>query len=83
MGKNEIQEKLINRIKDVCLDAPSVIYEDQSLQDDLYIDSLDFAMIVISLENDLSIKLDEFKIDWRNIKTIGQLRDLFYDQIHG
>jgi len=52
----------------------------QRLLDDLGLDSLDYATVLLSCEQWLGIAIDEDGIDWRTVATVEELADFFLEQ---
>lgn len=57
--------------------APGEHGPDTALLDDVGLDSLDYATVVVRTEDELGVKLREEDIDWPSVRTIGQLADVF------
>lgn len=70
--KNIINKKFLNQNLD----------ENTNLFKDLDMDSLDYAEIVIELEYIFQTDVLEKQISWQNIKTIGQLSMLFFENLN-
>ena len=79
--KFEIEKNSFNNIK-----AESII-SNMRIIDDLDLDSLDYAMIVFSIEEWIGFKINENQVGWSQIQTINQLAKLFFTQqnekVHG
>jgi acyl carrier protein len=54
---------------------------DTTLLEDVGLDSLDYATVVVRVEDELGVKLREEDIDWASVRTIGELAATF--QQHG
>lgn len=79
--KNKIIDYLKKTIVEVTLGnvKEEDLTEDTKLMEDLSLDSLDYASVMLAGEEFSGKKLNENDIDWRDIKTIGQLASLFLD----
>lgn len=77
---NEIIEYLKGAIEDVTLGniKRDKINDDSFLMDDIGLDSLDYASIMLSGETFASIKIDENNVNWRNVRTVAELAELLY-----
>lgn len=77
---NAIIEHLKKTIEEVSLGNFTVeqLAPNMALIDDIGLDSLDYASVMLSGEDFVGCKVNENKIDWREIRTIGQLADLLY-----
>lgn len=74
----EVVELLKEIIEDVSLSAisRSDVREADGILDDLGLDSLDFATVMLTAELRLGSRVQESSIDWRKIRTVGDLADL-------
>lgn len=74
----EVVELLKEIIEDVSLSAisRSDVREADGILDDLGLDSLDFATVMLTAELRLESRVQESSIDWRKIRTVGDLADL-------
>lgn len=79
---NTILAKLKLIIEDVSLGniTAGTIIDDNKIIDDLGLDSLDFASVLLSCEQWLGIKVQERDVDWRNIQTVNELAQFLYLQ---
>lgn len=50
---------------------------DTALLDDVGLDSLDYATVVVRVEDELGVKLREEDIDWAAARTMGELAAVF------
>jgi acyl carrier protein len=50
---------------------------DTALLDEVGLDSLDYATVVVRTEDELGVKLREEDIDWPVVRTIGELAAVF------
>ncbi len=57
--------------------APGDHGPDTSLLDEVGLDSLDYATVVVRTEDELGVKLREEDIDWPTVRTIGELAAIF------
>lgn len=77
-----IIEKLKLFIEDVSLGnvMSETIIPDNRIIDDLGLDSLDFASVLLACEQFLGIKVQERAVDWRTIQTVRELAQFLYQQ---
>lgn len=68
------EEKLLEIIAEFTTYAADEITEDMEFVDDLGIDSLDLAQIILSAESEFDIDLDDSMIE--NLKTVGDAMDV-------
>jgi acyl carrier protein len=57
--------------------APGDYGCDTALLDEVGLDSLDYATVVVQVEDELGVKLRENDIDWSSVRTIEQLAAIF------
>ena len=57
--------------------APGNHGPDTALLDEVGLDSLDYATVVVRTEDELGVKLREEDIDWPAVRTIGELAAIF------
>ncbi|MGL4590078.1 MAG: acyl carrier protein [Mycoplasmatales bacterium] len=69
----DIQEKVIEIICDVLGQEPENVKLDSDIRNDLDGDSIDFADVVMSLEEELDIEIPEE--DLKDVKLVGDLVD--------
>jgi acyl carrier protein len=50
---------------------------DSDILQDIGLDSLDYASVVVTVEDQLGVKLREEEIDWSRVKTIRDLAGVF------
>lgn len=74
--KTLIEENSLGEIK------ASSIKESQSLIEEIGIDSLDFAAIMLGCEKWLQIKVKEDQVDWSKVRTVEQLADVLTKSQH-
>lgn len=74
--------KLKYFIEDVSLGntTSTAILPDNRIIDDLGLDSLDFASVLLACEQWLGIKVQEREVDWRTIQTVRELAQFLYQQ---
>ncbi|MBZ0267867.1 hypothetical protein K8I85_06915 [bacterium] len=74
-GRAEITEFLTNSIGDVAGSrlAGKPISAGSNLLDDLGLDSLEYATVLLSCERWLGIRIIEQGIDWSSLSTVGSL----------
>lgn len=74
--------KLKYFIEDVSLGntISTAILPDNRIIDDLGLDSLDFASVLLACEQWLGIKVQEREVDWRTIQTVKELAQFLYQQ---
>lgn len=77
-----IIEKLKNIIEDVSLGnvASDTIFPENTILDDLGLDSLDFASTLLACEQWLGMKVQERAVDWRSIQTVRDLAQFLCNQ---
>lgn len=56
------------------------ISPDNRIIDDLGLDSLDYASVLLACEQWLGIKVQERAVDWRTIQTVRELAQFLYQQ---
>lgn len=56
--------------------APEEVHEGAKLIEDLNLDSLDYATVLLSCEEQLGIRVPEASINWSQVQTVGQLADV-------
>lgn len=78
-SKKEIITKLTELIEEQSLGRipASTVASTDRIIEDLGLDSLDFATIMLSCEEWLAIKIDENKVRWSDVRTVDSLADLF------
>jgi acyl carrier protein len=69
--RQAVTEALAETIRNAGREAPDVIFDSHSLSDDLQLDSLDFAVVVVQLEQRLG--MDPFRQAGGSIRTVGEL----------
>lgn len=75
---HDIETKLGQIIEEVTLGAVSrsSVNSELRLMDDLGLDSLDYASVMLSCEKWLQCKVNEAQVDWRGVRTVGQLAEV-------
>lgn len=73
-GIDMSEEKLLEIIAEFTTYEADEITEDMEFVDDLGIDSLDLAQIILSAESEFDIDLDDSMIE--NLKTVGDAMDV-------
>jgi acyl carrier protein len=78
--QNQIFDIVKKSVEDVSL---GVISKDKvewssRLIEDLGLDSLDYASVMISVEKETDVSIEEDKVVWSEVQTAGQLADLFF-----
>ena len=78
-SKKEIIKELKYTIEDVTLgNVPSdSINSTDLLIDDCGLDSLDYAVVMLQVEQRLGIKIKEDMVQWSEVRTLEQLAELF------
>jgi acyl carrier protein len=73
--KESIARYIAEQIEEVSLGAKAAaaITPDDRIIDDLGLDSLDYATVLLSCEKWLEIKVSEDDVDWRAIDTVEKL----------
>jgi acyl carrier protein len=83
MVSNEsLRNTVIAAIERVLRDAgrrPPAIQDDTSFRDTIQLDSLDFAVIVVQLEQALGV--DPFRAGARPVQTVGEFVALYADAV--
>ena len=74
--KSEILEKLKSVIDDVAIEGAKVTDKSRIIED-LGLDSMDYATVMLSVEGWSGIKINEDGVNWSKIQTVEQLADLF------
>lgn len=72
--KDEIENITFKKISHYDIDDHSKIL------DDLGLDSLDYAQLMLSGEEFCNVKIDDNKVDWSKVKTVKQLAELLHNQ---
>lgn len=54
------------------------IKETDHLMSDLKLDSLDYATVMLGLEVWAKVKVNENRVNWQEVQTVGQLTDLIF-----
>lgn len=77
---NEILEYLKGEIEVITLGniTHDNINDNSSLMDDIGLDSLDYASIMLAGETFVSGKIDENNVNWRNVRTVAELAELLH-----
>jgi acyl carrier protein len=71
-------EKLENRIAELLAEfEPGEYGPETEILVDLDIDSLDYASVVLTLEEETGISLEERDIDWSDVRSVADLAGLF------
>lgn len=79
--RDEILEIVRDRLADILEIEPSGIGEGQSFVDDLEADSLALIELVEALEEALSGRIDDFRIDDEDLEDLKTVRDAV-DYVH-
>ena len=76
----DIELKLAELVEESTLGSvPSVkATPDRKIIDELGLDSLDYASVMLSCERWLGSKVDERSVNWREIQTLGQLAEVLF-----
>ena len=75
MTKNEICEKIFLILNQVFEDKGKVPKSlEESISDK--IDSIEFVMIIVEIENQFEIKIDDDDFEIENVDSVGRLADL-------
>lgn len=75
------ENKLLEIIAEFTTYGPDDIKEDMNFVDDLGIDSLDLAQIILSAESEFDVELDDEMME--NVKTVGDALSMLNDSIDG
>ena len=77
--KEQIFNKIREIIEEVSLGVTKAcdIKESDKLIDDLGLDSLDYAEVMLSCEEWVGVKIKEDTISWGNVSTVENLADIF------
>jgi acyl carrier protein len=80
--KGDIARYVAEQIEDVSLGAraAAAIAPDDRIIDDLGLDSLDYATVLLSCEKWLDVKVSEDDVDWRAIDTVEKLAGFLEQQ---
>ena len=75
---DEIERKLASLIEDISLGIHKAdkIKSSQTIMGDLGLDSLDYAAAMLGCEEWLDVKVVESAVDWRQVRTVGDLAEL-------
>ena len=77
---DEIVQKLGGLIEETTLGrvAAATITPEKALIEDLGLDSLDYATTMLGCEEWLGAKVNEGAVDWRKIRSVGELAQLLH-----
>jgi acyl carrier protein len=75
LSRDEIFEIVRDRLADILEIEPSTITEGQSFVDDLDADSLALIELVEALEEQLSDRISDFRIDDEDLEDLKTVRD--------
>jgi acyl carrier protein len=81
IGRDEIFEIVRDRLADILEIEPTAISEGQSFVDDLDADSLALIELVEALEEELSGRIDGFRIEDEDLEDLKTVRDAV-DYVH-
>ena len=81
IGRDEIFEIVRDRLADILEIEPTTISEGQSFVDDLDADSLALIELVEALEEELSGRIDGFRIEDEDLEDLKTVRDAV-DYVH-
>jgi acyl carrier protein len=81
IGRDEIFEIVRDRLADILEIEPTSISEGQSFVDDLDADSLALIELVEALEEELSGRIDGFRIEDEDLEDLKTVRDAV-DYVH-
>jgi acyl carrier protein len=81
LERNEIFEIVRDRLADILEIEPTTITEGQSFVDDLDADSLALIELVEALEEQLSDRIPNFRIDDEDLEDLKTVRDAI-DYVH-
>ena len=81
IGRKEIFEIVRDRLADILEIEPTTISEGQSFVDDLDADSLALIELVEALEEELSGRIDGFRIEDEDLEDLKTVRDAV-DYVH-
>lgn len=82
MTRTEVFELIRDRLADILETDPSSIQEGSSFADDLDADSLALIELVEALEEELSERAPDFRIDDEDLEDLKTVRDAV-DYVHG
>ncbi len=79
MDKQDVIRTLAAIIEDISLGRVSADSIDGSerIIADLRLDSLDFASVMLRCEQSTGVRLDEDRVNWAEVDTVGKLAQLF------
>lgn len=77
---DEILLKLEMLVEEITLGRLSrdQVGAEKKLMEDLGLDSLDYATLMLGCEEWLGVKVDEASIDWRKVQTVRELANLLH-----
>lgn len=75
--RSTIQRVLGSVLRDAGHEIPE--FSDDALLADTSLDSLDFAVVIVSLERELGV--DPFRKSARRVRTFGELVDLYEESV--
>ncbi len=80
--RSEIEAQICIEVEEATLGARSAakIRSTDSLLNDLGLDSLDYATVLLSCERWLGVRVREDGVDWGSIATVGQLAEFLERQ---
>jgi acyl carrier protein len=81
IGRDEIFDIVRDRLADILEIEPTTISEGQSFVDDLDADSLALIELVEALEEELSGRIDGFRIEDEDLEDLKTVRDAV-DYVH-
>ena len=82
MSRTEVFELIRDRLADILETDPGSIQEGSSFADDLDADSLALIELVEALEEELSERAPDFRIDDEDLEDLKTVRDAV-DYVHG
>lgn len=82
MSRTEVFELIRDRLADILETDPASIQEGSSFADDLDADSLALIELVEALEEELSERAPDFRIDDEDLEDLKTVRDAV-DYVHG
>ena len=76
--RSTIQRVLSSVLRNAGREIPE-LSDDASLADTIDLDSLDFAVVIVSLERELGV--DPFRQSTQRVRTFGELVDLYEESV--
>ena len=76
----EIEARIAELVAEISLGrlAPEEVRPEHTLLGELGLDSMDYATVMLDCEEWLDGKVDEAKVDWRQVTTVHLLAELLH-----